>query len=159
MYTYGYISQFIKLCAQIRTNLFIKYMSAKQGNLRGGGNGSLFHPCINTMEQRPYWWSSMKVKLLYFGFGAIIWRNLCALSLRVTHCAITITLFHTSKMAAATNSPFNFLGANQTDASDWSTLYFCYYILQVYKCKTCSKKVTKSKICECQFALPLKFVP
>ena len=49
-------------------------------NLKGG-IGSLFAPCVNAMGRRPYCSSRMVVSYCTFGFGAVIQRDLCTLSL------------------------------------------------------------------------------
>ena len=49
-------------------------------NLKGG-IGSLFDSCVNAMGWRPYCPSRMEVSYCTFGFGAIIRRDLCTLSL------------------------------------------------------------------------------
>ena len=51
-------------------------MSSDQGNLMR--NLVSFHPCVNAMEQRPYWRSCMDLGYCTFGFGAIIRRDLLA---------------------------------------------------------------------------------
>ena len=49
-------------------------------NLKGG-IGSFFHPCVNAMEQGPYWLWRMEVCYCTFGFSTIIQCNLCTLLL------------------------------------------------------------------------------
>ena len=44
------------------------------------GIWSLFHPCVNTIDRRPFWWSRMEASYCTFGFGAIIWHDLHILS-------------------------------------------------------------------------------
>ena len=45
------------------------------------GIESLFHPCVNTVVWRPYWWLYMEVSNCTSGFGAVIRHDLPAFSL------------------------------------------------------------------------------